>query len=288
MSFNSNDRIVTQIYCSVLMTVSPSYEFTDMILSDVFPYDISYNSIGSTRFSTDVIVVDSGNDQRIQRWSQPLMEYDISYGVRTMEQLQALVSFFRAMRGRLYAFDYYDHLDASSSTAVIYEARTVPTPTAFDQVIGVGDGSTYVFQLQKTYASPQSGATQVRTITRTVSGSELVGINGNATTHFTVDSTTGLVTLTPPVTCSPSDAVSKTAQSSSYCTITGEAGDFSGLSAYANNGHYVIVSGFANGVNNAPISAPSPKAKARSRSSTATSTRTATWTSSCSTSTGSV
>ena len=245
MSFNSNDAIVTQLYCSLLVTVTPNYEFTDMILSDVFPDDISYNSVGSTKFATDVIVVDSGNDQRIQRWSQPLMEYDISYGVRTMEQLTALIHFFRAMRGRLYAFNYYDHVDGNSAKAVNYEARTAPDPTANDQALGTGDGHTYVFQLAKTYSSPTSGTTQVRPITRTIPGSVLVAVNGTPTSNFTVDNTTGLVTFSTPAAVALTHSVSKDAQSDGYgTTFTGEAGDFTPFAGYVANGHYMVVSGF--------------------------------------------
>ena len=116
-------RYFTQVCVQILSTRTPMYGFTNVILSDVFPDDISYNSVGSTRFATDVIVVDCGDDQRVGRWDQPLMEYDVAYGVRTMEQLTALITFFRAMRGRLYAFNYRDHVDYTSSVAVAYEAR---------------------------------------------------------------------------------------------------------------------------------------------------------------------
>ena len=134
-------RNMTTINYTILATRTPLYRFTNVILPDVFPYDISYNSVGSTRFATDVIVVDSGDDQRTQRWDQPLMEYDIAYGVRTMEQLHALISFFRAMRGRLYAFNYKDPVDHSSTLAMATEARSPPPPTPFDQQIGSGDGA---------------------------------------------------------------------------------------------------------------------------------------------------
>ena len=56
------------MYAQILATRTPLYEFIPLILSDVFPFDISYNSVGSTRFATDVVMVDSGDDQRIGRW----------------------------------------------------------------------------------------------------------------------------------------------------------------------------------------------------------------------------
>jgi hypothetical protein len=42
-----------------------------MFIDEQFPDDISYNSTGSTRFQTDVVIVDSGFDQRTSRWDQP-------------------------------------------------------------------------------------------------------------------------------------------------------------------------------------------------------------------------
>ena len=68
------------------------------------------------------------------------------------------------MRGRLYAFNYRDHVDYTSSVAVAIEARAAPPITAFDQVIGIGDGQTYQFQLTKTYAA--STTSLIRPIVR--------------------------------------------------------------------------------------------------------------------------
>jgi Conserved hypothetical protein 2217 (DUF2460) len=79
----------THLFANVLIPTIPNFEWIDMIVDEVFPFDISYNSIGATRFQTDVIRVDSGHDQRASRWTQPLMEYDVAYGVRTLEQLHA-------------------------------------------------------------------------------------------------------------------------------------------------------------------------------------------------------
>ena len=77
------------------------------------------------------------------------MEYDVAYGVRTMEQLMALITFFRAMRGRTYAFNYRDNVDYTSSIPTAFEARAAPAIGPYDQWIGTGDGSTTVFQLRQ-------------------------------------------------------------------------------------------------------------------------------------------
>ena len=122
-----------------MIPFTPNFEWIEMFIYEVFPYDISYNSVGATRFSTDVIMVDSGHDQRSSRWDQPLMEYDIAYGVRTMEHLHGLIAFFRAMRGRKHAFLYHDYVDYRSTIAVDEETRIAPPTGPFDQQLGIGN-----------------------------------------------------------------------------------------------------------------------------------------------------
>jgi uncharacterized protein (TIGR02217 family) len=243
------NRYFTQLCIQILSTRTPTYEFTNVILSDVFPDDISYNSVGSTRFATDVIVVDSGDDQRIGRWDQPLMEYDVAFGVRTMEQLTALITFFRAMRGRLYAFNYRDHVDYTSSVAVAYEARQAPPITPFDQVIGQGDGQTYQFQLTKTYAA--STTSLIRPIVRPEPGTVQIGINGAAYSSWTVDDNTGIVTFSSPLSKTLADPITKGALAAAVATLTGAPGDFTAFKPYVDR--QVLLSGFAHNVNNIPL-----------------------------------
>jgi uncharacterized protein (TIGR02217 family) len=72
-------------------------------------------------------------------------------------------------------------------------------PTATDQIIGTGNGSTTTFALTKTYASgAQSWA---RAIIKPVAGTVTVSLNGVAqSSGWSVDTTTGIVTFAvPPV-----------------------------------------------------------------------------------------
>ena len=235
----------TQVFATILATRTPIYRFINVILPDVFPNDISYNSVGSIRFATDVILVDSGADQRIGRWDQPLMEFDIAYGVRTMEQLSALIGFFRAMRGRLYAFNYRDHLDYTSSVATAFEARAAPAISRLDQALGLGDNSTYQFQLTKTYATG-SGQSLVRPITRPEAGTVIMGVGGVQATNFTVNTDSGIVTFTPPLSVSLGHTVTKDAVGASIngvSVIVGTAGDFTPLSPFV--GRRVTLQGWA-------------------------------------------
>ena len=242
-------RYFTQVCVQIFSTRTPMYGFTNVILSDVFPDDITYNSVGSTRFATDVIVVDFGDDQRVGRWSQPLMEYDIAYGVRTMEQLMALIGFFRAMRGRLYAFCYQDNVDYTSSVPVAYEARTAPPITPTDQFIATGDGETYQFQLIKTYAA--FSQSQVRTIYRPQPGTVVIGINGSVYSSWTVDDDTGIVTFNSPLSKTFADPITKGALAAAVATLTGAPGDFTAFKPYVDR--QVLLSGFAQSVNNIPL-----------------------------------
>ena len=240
----------SQLYMNILCSRTPSYRFNTVILPDVFPFDISYNSVGSTRFATDVIVVDSGDDQRVGRWDQPLMEYDVAYGVRTMEQLYALVAFFRAMRGRLYAFNYRDNMDFTSSVPTKVEARAAPPILPTDQVQFTGDNAKYVFQLIKTYSTTTQS--QVRPITRPEPGTVSVAINGVAVTNWSVDTDRGVVTFSSPLAKSiTAHSVSKSVlglYADREARISGQAGDFTQFAAYV--GRRVTISGFSNQNNN--------------------------------------
>ena len=100
-----------------------------------------------------------------------------------------MIAFFEERRGRLYGFRWRDRLDCCSATT-----GNVVSP--FDQVIGVGDGTTAAFQLVKTYGSAFSP--YARAIVKPVSGSVRVAVADSevaAGSAFTCDATTGVVTF---------------------------------------------------------------------------------------------
>lgn len=190
---------LTQVYAMVMVDFTPNFEWIEMFIPEVFPYDISFNSIGATRFQTDVVMVDSGHDQRQSRWSQPLMEYDVAYGVRTMEHLHGLIAFFRAMQGRKHAFLYHDHMDYTSTLAIGYEARRAPPTSPTDQQLGVGNETIKVFQLVKHYPTPEGSAVSTRPIYKPKGGTVRVAIDGNLVSHYTLDLNTGKITFDPRI-----------------------------------------------------------------------------------------
>lgn len=160
-----------------------------------FPDDISYGSRGGPRFSTAVVKLRSGAEERVARFSYPLHAYDVSYGIKSWEQLQAARDFFIARGGAAYGFRYKDFADYSSDPAATPNAST---PAFDDVVIGTGDGTETQFQLRKLY---EPGTHVVsRAITKPVAGTVKAGIDGvekTAGTDFTVDTTSGVLTFTP-------------------------------------------------------------------------------------------
>jgi uncharacterized protein (TIGR02217 family) len=220
--------LISQVYLMALCTITPNLRWIEMFVSEVFPKDISYNSIGATKFTTDVVIVDSGDDQRNSRWQEPLMEYDVAYGVRTMEDLHALIAFFRAMKGRLYGFLYDDHVDNTSTLAVRTEARSAPAITPFDQILGSGDGNSKQAFLVKLYAAA-GGASQLRTITKPKLGTVRVSLDNTEVFNFTLDYNRGIVNFTSIHAVGPFSGITLTKTNATTLQVIGTANQFTGF-----------------------------------------------------------
>ena len=158
-----------------------------MLFDDVrFPTAIARGASGGPERRTDVVSTASGREERNSRWAYSRRRYNIGSGVKSIVQLQQVIDFFEARRGKLYAFRFKDFVDFRSSVANAAPQRS-------DQVIGTGNGVTAGFQLVKSYGPV--GRTYVREIFAPVAGSVLVAVNGIASGAFTVNSTTGMLTF---------------------------------------------------------------------------------------------
>lgn len=151
-----------------------------------FPTGIGRGATGGPQRLTEIVTLSSGHEQRNTRWAHSRRRYNAGLGVRSLDDLHEVVSFFEARRGRLHAFRWKDHADFKSCPP----SQLV---SAMDQEIGVGDGSTTVFQLVKDYAD-LAGDYQ-RIVSKPVAGSVSVAIDGVTDASVTVDDTTGLVTF---------------------------------------------------------------------------------------------
>ena len=156
-----------------------------------FPTAISRASHGGPERRTDVVVLGSGAEERNARWADSRRSYNAGYGVKSLDDLHAVIAFFEERRGRLHGFRWRDPTDFKS-------CPPEGTPTALDQAIGTGDGATAAFQLVKTYGSAFNPWT--RAIKKPVAGTVLVAVAGilqTPATAYSVDHATGLVTFEP-------------------------------------------------------------------------------------------
>lgn len=132
----------------------------------LFPVDISYGSNGGPKWKTAVFTADSGFEARVIDWTNTRAEYDVSMGIQTQAQMDALTHFFYCRRGRAFGFRYKDWNDYQAS----------------DIHLGYGDFAETHFQITKTYQSPAQDGTIhefKRDLRKIAWGSEsLVTVNG--------------------------------------------------------------------------------------------------------------
>ena len=157
-----------------------------------YPVRMSLGSSGGPERRTEIVTLVNGFEERNSPWAHARRRYDAGAGMRSLDDLAALIAFFEARRGQLHGFRWKDWAD--------YKTCLPSQPlSATDQVIGTGDGVTTAFQLSKTYAS--GGSTYTRVLRKPVVGSVIVAVAGVVQTlpaGFTVAHTTGIVTLNLP------------------------------------------------------------------------------------------
>lgn len=142
------------------------------------PVDISFGSSGGPEYSTDVTLTHGGFEQRNINWAEARARYNVAHGVKTQAQLNELIAFFRARKGKAYGFRFKDWTD--------YQGIA--------EVIAIGDGEMRSFQLVKSYSS--GNVAEMRVITKPVA--ETVRIYKDAvlvTSGISVNATTGIVTF---------------------------------------------------------------------------------------------
>ena len=154
-----------------------------------FPANLSFGSVGGPERRTEVVTLANGFEERNSPWEHSRRRYDAGIGMRSLDDVETLISFFEARRGQLHGFRWKDWSD--------YKSGLPSQPPAYtDQIIAWGDGNTTEFQLTKTYRS--GGNSYARPIRKPVAGRVMVGLKGDPLTEgtdFTVDHDTGLVTF---------------------------------------------------------------------------------------------
>ena len=154
-----------------------------------FPANLSFGSLGGPERRTEIVALANGYEERNTPWEHSRRRYDAGLGLRSLDDVAALLDFFEARRGPLHGFrwkDWSDYRSAKPSQAI----------TPLDQRFGVGDGVTLTFQLSKLYLSGM--AEYIRPILKPIAGTVIVALANDPKVEgeeFEVDPTTGLVTF---------------------------------------------------------------------------------------------
>lgn len=134
-----------------------------------FPVEIGKGSKGGARFNNEIAEDVSGRETRTPFWTAARWEQDVLRNIKRPEDYHEVYEFHLAMMGTLYSFRAKFWGDFKS-------CRVHEEFTAFDQVIGTGDGATAQFQLSKSYT--KGSRTYVRDITKPVGGKNVFGVGG--------------------------------------------------------------------------------------------------------------
>jgi uncharacterized protein (TIGR02217 family) len=137
-----------------------------------FPDNIAYGATGGPEFATMVVATGSGHEKRNVNCAQARGRWDVASGLKRQVQIDELIAFFPARRGKAYGFRFKDWTD--------YKAT--------GQLLGTGNGAMTQFQLVKHY--PSGSVIEVRIITKPVAGTVKVYLDSvEQLSSWSVDTT---------------------------------------------------------------------------------------------------
>jgi len=153
--------------------------------ANLYQFPLTVSQWGaSPSYLTDITVGRNGQEVRNAVWQDPLYRFNAAFAVKTYADIETLVEFFHAVRGREQSFLVKDWSDFAITR----------------QTIGTGDGADTTFQLIKTYTT--SFGSYQRTITKPVAAEDstgvLVWVNNVAVAaaNRSHSTSTGIITLT--------------------------------------------------------------------------------------------
>jgi len=165
------------------------------------PETLSWGYIGGPGFRTQIVITDSGHEERIQRWQTGRWQWNVTRRHADYEDANELLEFYLNVKGSAFSWRFKDHSDFHSNPDTGTAASATPQ---LDQYLGDGDGSETTFQLYKNYVYQSASYTYQRVITHPVSGTVQVAVNGTEqispgwTYEWSVDTATGIITFTTP------------------------------------------------------------------------------------------
>lgn len=181
-----------------------------------FPTDISEGSAGGPGYRTKIVTMASGFEIRQGQWSLPKFQFNVAYGIRTYDDLAAVKDFYIARSGALNSWRFKDLSNYTTAS----NHRDLSSYT--DQVVdsSAADGQT-VFQLVQRITD--NGTTVIRPVTKPVSGTVTIGVNGLLADpgDYTIDYNLG--TLTFMVGLTAGDTVTWGGEFDTHCRFGIEA-----------------------------------------------------------------
>lgn len=153
------------------------------------PEEVERGAAGGPEFKTAIVETDGGNETANINWVYPRIGWDVGYGIQSKTDLEAVIRFFYARRGRARGFLFKDWADYQLPTG---------------NLIGTGDSTTgsdgtAAFQIVKVYSDTVLPFS--RKITRPKNTTLVVKVNAVTKTegvHYNVNYTTGIITFTNP------------------------------------------------------------------------------------------
>lgn len=146
----------------------------------LFPIEWSARATRALMRPVEIVALPNGAEERNLRQRAARREFSIGPMSIDSEAAETLMAFFQARGGAFAGFRFRDPFDWKSCSIAA-------APAASDQRLGIGDGGTKSFRLQKVSADGQ------RFITRPVVGSVSVMVGGAivSSATYTVNTTTG-------------------------------------------------------------------------------------------------
>lgn len=164
-----------------------------MFLEERFPLKIRYGSSKDRRYAVDVVTDAADNAYPMLRHPYVIARYEADFSPKFIAEMNELASLFDRCGGMFGGFRVKDITDYTTN-------NWTDAPTYHDQLCTTISAATGTYQLTRWYATEGGSTAARRRIRKPVAGTVAVGIrdaaaNDHQITAFTVDTTTGIVTL---------------------------------------------------------------------------------------------
>lgn len=129
--------------------------------------------VATPRTKTSITQSFGGGETRGRQWMHPLYRLTAPEAVACQEDIEDIIAHWLVMGGPLLTFPIRDPMDFASRR--LQKASLTPDLAITDQVLGVADGVTTVYQLTKTYI--RGSRSYIRPIYLPLADSVIVGLN---------------------------------------------------------------------------------------------------------------